>query len=184
MLDSGELRPPQAQQAKGACADVLPDVLAPGLDLVFCGTAAGKASAAAGAYYAHPQNRFWRALHESGLTDRRFAPAEFPGLLSMRIGLTDLAKKVFGNDDELGRGHFDVEGLLAKIEHFRPGILAFTSKAAAKAFLHVNAVDYGLLDRSVGPTRLFVLPSPSGAASGRWRLEPWRQLAALRMERR
>ncbi|MDE3009545.1 MAG: mismatch-specific DNA-glycosylase [Pseudomonadota bacterium] len=180
MVSRARHRPTPSHHVTSASADLLPDLLVPDLDLVFCGTAAGKASAAAGAYYAHPQNRFWQALHESGLTERRFAPAEFPALLDVGLGLTDLAKKVFGNDDELGRGHFDVDGLVAKIEHFRPGILAFTSKAAAKAFLHVGAVDYGLQDRSVGGTRLFVLPSPSGAASGHWSLEPWRQLAGLR----
>ena len=159
---------------------MLPDVLAHGLAIVFCGTAPGKASAAARAYYAHPQNLFWRALHESGLTQRRLEAREFPALLTMGLGLTDLAKKVSGNDDEVERRHFDVAGLIAKIEHFRPQVVAFTSKNAAKVFLRVSTVDYGLQPRTIGATRLFVLPSPSGAARARWTLSPWRDLAALR----
>ena len=51
-----------------ASAHVLPDLIKPGLRIVFCGTAAGNVSAARGAYYAHPQNRFWSALHAFGLT--------------------------------------------------------------------------------------------------------------------
>lgn len=164
--------------------DVLPDLLAEDLDIVFCGTAAGKASAAAGAYYAHPQNRFWRALHQSGLTDRQLKPEEFPVLLDMGVGLTDLAKKVAGNDDEVHPRHFDIEGLKAKIECYRPALVAFTSKNAGRAFLRVRRVDYGLQKGvMVGATRLFVLPSPSGQAVGHWSLEPWLELASIRKSR-
>ena len=51
--------------------DILPDVLGPGLALVICGSAAGTASARAGAYYAGPGNRFWWILAHSGLTERQ-----------------------------------------------------------------------------------------------------------------
>lgn len=161
------------------CADspLLPDLLQPGLKLVFCGTAAGRRSAAEGAYYAHPGNLFWRALFESGLTPRQFAPAEFRQLLPLGIGLTDLAKHHAGNDHELPRDAFDVAGLLAKIERHAPGLLAFTSKNAARAVLG-RVVDYGLQPATLGATRLFVLPSPSGQARGHWQIAPWRWLAA------
>jgi len=79
---------------------ILPDVLQPGLALVFCGTAAGKRSAAERAYYAHPGNLFWRALFDAGLTPRQLAPSEFPLLPDYGIGLTDLAKRHSGNDNE------------------------------------------------------------------------------------
>jgi TDG/mug DNA glycosylase family protein len=79
---------------------VLPDLLMPGLCVVFCGTAAGSVSAAKGQYYAHPQNKFWRTLHAVGLTPRLFAPAEFPLLPSLGIGLTDIAKHVSGMDNQ------------------------------------------------------------------------------------
>ena len=155
---------------------VLPDVLQPGLALVFCGTAAGRRSAAARAYYAHPGNRFWRALFEAGLTPRRLAPAEFAQLPGYGIGLTDLAKHHVGNDDELPRDAFDVPALLGKLETFQPQRLAFTSKHAARAELG-HAVDDGLQPETLGNTRLFVLPSPSGQARGHWDLAPWRGLA-------
>ncbi|RDI97872.1 mismatch-specific DNA-glycosylase [Dyella solisilvae] len=157
---------------------ILPDLLRPGLSLVFCGTAAGRRSASEQAYYAHPGNRFWHALHAVQLTPRLFAPAEFPLLLSLGIGLTDLAKHHAGNDDELPRDAFDVAALQARITHHAPGVLAFTSKMAARAALG-RAAGYGLQSECFGATRLFVLPSPSGQARGHWDLGPWRELAAL-----
>lgn len=157
---------------------ILPDLLQPGLRLVFCGTAAGRRSAEEGAYYAHPGNLFWRTLHTVALTPRLFAPAEFPLLPSLGIGLTDLAKHHMGNDDELPRGAFDVEALQTRITHHAPRLLAFTSKAAARAALGRPA-GYGLQPERMGDTQLFVLPSPSGQARGHWQLEPWQRLAAL-----
>ncbi|MFI4959106.1 MAG: mismatch-specific DNA-glycosylase [Lysobacterales bacterium] len=159
-----------------ADSHILPDVLRPGLALVFCGTAAGKRSAAERAYYAHPGNLFWRALFDAGLTPRQLAPAEFPQLLAYCIGLTDLAKRHAGNDDELPRDAFDVPALIAKIERHQPRLLAFTSKNAAHAALG-HAVDWGLQIERIGITQLFVLPSPSGQARGHWDIAPWRALA-------
>ncbi|MDE1893992.1 MAG: mismatch-specific DNA-glycosylase [Pseudomonadota bacterium] len=158
---------------------ILPDVLRAGLALVFCGTAAGRRSAAEGAYYAHPGNLFWRALFETGLTPRLLAAGEFMQLPDYGIGLTDLAKHHAGNDSELPRDAFDRAALLGKIGRYRPAIVAFTSKNAARAALG-RQVDYGLQDQPIGTTRVFVLPSPSGQARGHWRIEPWRQLAAIR----
>jgi double-stranded uracil-DNA glycosylase len=157
---------------------ILPDVLQPALRLVFCGTAAGKRSAAERAYYAHPGNLFWRALFDAGLTPRQLAPPEFPQLPDYGIGLTDLAKRHSGNDSELPRDAFDVPALIAKIERHQPRLLAFTSKNAARAALG-HAARYGLQDETIGDTRLFVLPSPSGQARGHWDLGPWLALSEL-----
>lgn len=159
-----------------ADAPILPDVLQPGLALVFCGTAAGKRSAAEQAYYAHPGNLFWRALYEVGLTPRLFAPAEFPRLAGLGIGLTDLAKRHAGNDSELPRDAFDVPALRDKIARHAPRLLAFTSKHAARAVLG-RAVDYGLQQETLGASALFVLPSPSGQARGHWQIATWQALA-------
>lgn len=159
-------------------AHILPDVLQPGLSLVFCGTAAGRRSADEQAYYAHPGNMFWRALFMAGLTPRLLAPAEYPLLSGYGIGLTDLSKQHVGNDDELPRDAFDLPALCAKIERYTPGVLAFTSKAAARAALG-RAADYGLQPERIGASRLFVLPSPSGQARGHWDLAPWLALSVL-----
>lgn len=161
-------------------AHLVPDLLAPGLRLVFCGTALGRRSAQERAYYAHPNNLFWRTLHEVGLTPERIAPQDYARLLDHGIGLTDLAKRHFGNDDELPADAFDREALRAKILLHAPAMLAFTSKKGASGFLGrpTGQIALGLQPERVGATRLFVLPSPSGAARGRWDRGVWEELAA------
>jgi len=170
--------PPPSTEASAGSDTILPDVLQPGLALVFCGTAAGRRSAAERAYYAHPGNLFWRALHESRLTPRQLAPAEFPQVTRYGIGLTDLAKRHAGNDNELPPGAFDVPALIVRIGRHGPRLLAFTSKNAARAVLG-RSPDYGLQGETIGDTRLFVLPSPSGQARGHWDIGPWLALGEL-----
>lgn len=158
---------------------ILPDVLAPGLRVVFCGTAPGTRSARDGAYYAHPGNQFWRTLAAVGLTPRRLAPAEFREVLQFGIGLTDVAKHHFGSDAELPRTAFDAASLRRKLARFQPRIVAFTSKNAARAGLAPCPRDlhYGQQTVTIAQSRVFVLPSPSGQARGFWDVAPWRELA-------
>ncbi len=160
--------------------EVLPDLLDLGLVLVFCGTAASQVSARAGAYYANPGNAFWRALWQAGFTPRRFEPAEYPALLDLRIGLTDLAKQKAGSDSLFSRSDFQPEILRQKLVRFQPQIVAFTSKTAWRAWKQLPAsapVSYGWQSERLGDTRFFALPSPSGAARRYWDIEPWRALA-------
>lgn len=79
---------------------MLTDLLRPGLDLVFCGTAAGTDSARRQAYYAGPGNKFWRTLYRTRLTPRQLEPEEFILLPEFGIGLTDLVKGKAGMDHE------------------------------------------------------------------------------------
>jgi double-stranded uracil-DNA glycosylase len=158
---------------------ILPDLLAPNLDIVFCGTAVGAASARRRAYYAGPGNAFWPTLHRVGLTPRQLQPEEYATLLDFGIGLTDLAKEVSGNDDILSRAHFKVDHLKTIIQQYRPRIVAFTGKRAAQEFLG-HPVEYGRLAEKQGETTLFVLTSPSGAACRYWSAAPWHELARLR----
>jgi double-stranded uracil-DNA glycosylase len=157
-------------------APILPDVLPPGLRVVFCGTAPGTASARAGAYYAGPGNRFWITLHEVGLTPVLLAPAEFTRLPEFGIGLTDISKSASGSDQEVGRQGFDPARLAAAIEAVAPAHLAFNGKNAARGALG-RPVDYGPQPEPIGGATVWVLPSTSGAARGFWDIEPWRELA-------
>lgn len=161
-----------------AARSILPDVLCAGLDIVFCGTAAGAESARRGAYYAGPGNAFWPTLFRVGLTPRVLAPEEFRTVSRYGLGLTDMAKNVSGNDHELPKGSFDPARLARAIRRHRPGFLAFTSKRAATAFLG-RPVAYGLQGITIGSTRIFVLPSPSGAARRHWDPSQWQALARL-----
>lgn len=150
--------------------DHVPDLLAPGLRLVFCGTSLGRRSAEERAYYAHPGNRFWRTLHEVGLTPSRLAPHDWPCLIDYGIGLTDVGKTHFGNDADLPDDAFDPAALADKMARYRPGLLAFTSKNAAAAALGVRVarLEIGPQTARLGETPLFILSSPSGSASGYW----------------
>ncbi len=159
--------------------EALPDVLGAGMRVVFCGTAAGARSARVGAYYAGPGNKFWRVLHETGLVPAVLGPEDFAQLTSYGVGLTDLAKRASGADRDLSAGDFDVAGLTAKVRRYRPGVLCFNGKAAAKAFLGVTSVGYGPAASPFEHTRLFVAPSTSGAANGYWDATHWHNLARL-----
>jgi TDG/mug DNA glycosylase family protein len=157
-------------------ADVLPDILRPGLRVVFCGTAAGTASARARAYYAGPGNAFWKALHSAELTPVQLSPAEFERLPAHGIGLTDICKVLYGSDEEVGVVEFDIDGLQARIAEMEPANLAFNGKNAARGALE-RTVDYGLQPERIGGAAVWVLPSTSGAARRYWDIEPWRELA-------
>ena len=160
---------------------VLPDLLAPNLDLVFCGTAPGTVSAQRKQYYAHPQNKFWRILFDVGLTPRLLAPSEYKTLLDYRIGLTDIAKHVYGTDNELPRGSLGpdaVESLRERIEKFQPKILAFTSLTGGRRFMGPNA-QFGRQKEKSGDTEIWILPSPSPTAHWNWKKNGkiWKGLA-------
>jgi TDG/mug DNA glycosylase family protein len=142
--------------------EILPDVLQAGLAIVFCGMAAGKKSAAVEAYYAGPGNRFWRILHETGLTPRQLAPSEFGKLPRFGIGLTDMEKRQSGNDDELDLSGIDPQRVKDQVLRFEPKVLAFNSKTAARQFYRQKDIAYGRQQTRIGSTHVFVLPSTSG----------------------
>lgn len=154
---------------------VLPDVLASGLEVVFCGSAVGDASARAGAYYAGPGNRFWETLAGIGLTEEELRPKDYQLVLTYGIGLTDMNKKESGSDSSLSPGADEPEHLRAKLEKYRPAYLAFNGKRAAEAFFGAK-VDYGRQPEPLGATVVHVLPSTSGAARGFWDVGHWQAL--------
>jgi double-stranded uracil-DNA glycosylase len=157
----------------------LPDLLQDHLRLIFVGTAAGQRSADLGHYYAHPGNRFWRTIHEIGITPRRYQPHEFPSLLKLGIGFTDMCKVGAGMDHEALNSPIDLPAFREKMLRYRPKTIAFTSKKAASLFYGrpTKAVALGRQPPQQDFPIVFVLASPSGAASGHWSVQPWRELA-------
>ena len=151
---------------RGLTEAVLPDILEPNLRVVFCGSAAGAASARAGANYAGPGNKFWSILHHTGLTNRHLAAEEFSDLPEFGIGLTDLAKRVSGSDASLPRDGDDPAALQQKIHCYKPGLLAFNGKRAAQVYLNhqfgASNIDYGAQRWTIGNTFIHILPSTSG----------------------
>src|ERR1035441_4801575 len=117
----------------GTAPHVLPDILPCGLRAVICGTAAaGDISYRRKAYYADYRNCFWDALHEVGLTPHRLKAKDFLTLPTYGVGLTDIAKFVFGTDATLRMEEFDVPTFVEKIRLCRPNIVAFNGKKAAR----------------------------------------------------
>ena len=158
---------------------ILPDLLQSNLKVVFCGTAAGTQSAQAGAYYAGRGNKFWRILHEIGLTPRLLTPQEFPTLPEYGLGLTDLAKHTFGSDLSLRKSDFDAAAFHERILKAAPRVVAFNGKKAAQMYYGRSTVNYGRQADLLGTTVVFVLPSTSGAANGAWNAAHWHELAAF-----
>ncbi|MFC4456636.1 mismatch-specific DNA-glycosylase [Deinococcus sonorensis] len=157
---------------------LVPDLLQPGLTLIIVGSAPSTISARARAYYANPQNKFWRTLHAAGLTPRLFSPQDYPQLLPLGIGLTDLAKRHAGIDSALPKEAWSRQELHAKLSHYRPRMVAFTSKRAASEGLGVptGRLPYGLQAQPFLGVEVWVMPSTSPLADTHFQLEPWLRL--------
>ena len=161
----------------------VPDVLAPGLDLVFCGINPGRASTAAGAHFANPRNDFWRLLHDAGLTPVLMRPEQQHELPTYGFGLTNAARRTTRGSGDLRRGDF--AGAAARLEaiavELRPRMIAFVGKEAFRGTFGVRP-ELGLQERHLGATRLFVLPSTSPANAAVPYSERLRWFSALRAE--
>jgi double-stranded uracil-DNA glycosylase len=161
----------------------VPDVLAPGLRVVFCGINPGLRSAAAGAHFANPRNDFWRLLHDAGFTPRLYAPEEQHALPALGYGLTNAAYRTTKGSGDLRRGDFAgaAERLEQLARELRPEVVAFVGKAAYEGVFRERPA-LGLQDRRLAATRLFVLPSSSPANAAvpyGERLRWFRELRAL-----
>jgi TDG/mug DNA glycosylase family protein len=141
------------------------DLLRPGLRLVFCGYNPSLASARSGHHYAHPGNRFWRVLFASGITHRLYKPEEDEQLLDLGIGFTNLATRPTRRADELTREEIQSGALAlrAKLEQFRPAVVAYTGIGIYRWFRATSKVSWGVQDTATVPGVIdVVVPSPSG----------------------
>jgi TDG/mug DNA glycosylase family protein len=159
----------------------VPDVLAPGLRIVFVGINPGRVSAAAGAHFANPRNDFWRLLHAARLTSRLYEPQEQFALLEEGIGVTNAAHRTTPGSGDLRRADFagSSERLERIARELKPGWLAFVGKEAYRGAFGVRP-GLGLQDEMLAATSLFVLPSTSPAnAAVPWddRVRWFRELA-------
>jgi TDG/mug DNA glycosylase family protein len=161
----------------------VPDVLAPGLDVVFCGINPGFHSDAKAAHFANPRNDFWRLLHAAGFTPRLVDPAEQFEVLRYGIGLTNAAYRTTRGSSDLRRGDFagSAERLERLAVEFRPKALAFVGKEAYRGPFG-GRPQHGLQETRLADAALFVLPSTSPAnAAVPWdeRLRRFRALFEL-----
>jgi mismatch-specific thymine-DNA glycosylase len=144
----------------------LPDLLRPGAPLLIVGSNPGIRSAAAGHYYAHPRNPFWRLLHEAGLTPHRLRPEEDGLLPGLGIAITDIVKRSTAGFDGLTAEELRAGAavLREKIAYVGPRVVAYTGKGIYRAMLgRPAALAYGRQATSAVPGVVdYVLPSPSG----------------------
>jgi double-stranded uracil-DNA glycosylase len=145
-------------------ASAVPDVLAPNLQVVFCGINPGFVSAAAGAHFANPRNDFWRLLHDAGFTPRLLTPDEQFEALRFGIGLTNAAFRITRGSGDLRRADFAgaAERLATLADELRPRWIAFVGKEAYRGTFGERP-ELGEQKRRLGETHLFVLPSTSPA---------------------
>lgn len=142
----------------------VPDVLAPGLRVVFCGINPGRVSAAARAHFANPRNDFWRLLHGARFTSRLYEPHEQFLLLDEGIGVTNAAYRTTPGSGDLRRADF--EGSAKRLERvardLRPGWIGFVGKEAYRGAF-AERPELGRQRRTLVDTGLYVLPSTSPA---------------------
>jgi double-stranded uracil-DNA glycosylase len=142
----------------------VPDVLGPGMHVVFCGINPGHWSARAGAAFANPRNDFWRLLHAAGFTPRVLAPEEQNELLAYGVGLTNAVRRTTRGSGDLRRGDF--AGAAERLEEiaatYRPKAMGFVGKTAYTGTYGARC-EHGLQERRLGETALYVLPSTSPA---------------------
>jgi TDG/mug DNA glycosylase family protein len=157
-------RRPTKEELLAAGGRTLPDVIAPGLKVLFCGINPGLYTAAVGHHFARPGNRFWRALHDGGFTPRLLDPSEEQLLLTFGCGITNVANRPSAAADELSRAEL-IEGgrqLVEKVRDYHPRWLAVLGLGAYRtAFAHPKA-GFGPQEETIGGARVWVLPNPSG----------------------
>ncbi|MFF9110243.1 G/U mismatch-specific DNA glycosylase [Streptomyces sp. NPDC014805] len=143
---------------------VVPDVVADGLRVLFCGINPGLMTAATGHHFARPGNRFWPVLHLSGFTPRLLAPAEQQELLGYGLGITNVVARPTARADELSAEEYREGGrlLTAKVERLRPRWLAVVGVTAYRVAFDDRTARVGPQERTIGDTRVWVLPNPSG----------------------
>jgi double-stranded uracil-DNA glycosylase len=157
------VRPTRAE-LEAARALTVRDVLAPGLRVLFCGINPGLYTAAIGHHFGRPGNRFWPALHRSGFTPRQLAPWEEHELLALGLGITNLVARTTAVATELSTAELKEGGsaLVAKLNEYRPGWLAMLGLGSYRAAFGLASAPIGPQPGSLGPSRVWLLPNPSG----------------------
>ncbi|TFW29294.1 G/U mismatch-specific DNA glycosylase [Duganella callida] len=142
----------------------LPDILAPALRVVFCGINPGVEAATCGHHFLGRGNRFWPVLHEAGFTPHRLVPGEDRDVLAYGIGLTTAVARPTHSAAQLRQEEFaaSAAALLDKLARYRPQCIAFLGKAAYLGITGQRDAAWGAQDQPLGPSRVWLLPNPSG----------------------
>jgi TDG/mug DNA glycosylase family protein len=155
---------PTREALLAAATRTVPDVIAPGLSVLFCGINPGLYSAYTGHHFARPGNRFWPTLFAAGFTDRLLAPWEEGELLPLGFGITNVVRRASATADQLTADEIVRGGkqLRAKVRRYRPRILAVLGVGVYRVAFESPKATLGLQPEPVGETGVWVLPNPSG----------------------
>jgi len=158
-----EPRPTRAEIA-AAVGTTVPDLISPGLAVLFCGINPGLYSGATGHHFARPGNRFWRTLHAAGFTDRLVRPWEESRLLEYGLGITNLVARATATAAELGQDELRAgrSRLKRKVRRFRPQAVAVLGIGAYRLAFDRPEAGVGRQPGLLGEAILWVLPNPSG----------------------
>ncbi|MFI6158907.1 G/U mismatch-specific DNA glycosylase [Micromonospora haikouensis] len=157
-------RRPTRDELAAAAERTLPDVISPGLTVLFVGINPGLWSAATGWHFARPGNRFWPALHRGGFTPRQLHPSEQEALPGHGLGITNMVARASARADELTAAEL-VDGariLAAKVRRHRPAWVAVVGVTAYRIGFGRPKAAFGPQPELLGDARLWVLPNPSG----------------------
>ncbi|WP_156756532.1 G/U mismatch-specific DNA glycosylase [Actinokineospora pegani] len=160
----GDVPRPTREQLAAAHDRTIPDVLGPGLDVVFCGINPGLYSGFTGHHFARPGNRFWPALHAAGFTPRLLRPDEQDRLLEFGLGVTNLVARATARADELSAEELRAGGevLTSTIAKYKPRVLAVVGITAYRTAFAKPKAAMGPQEDEVGGVGVWVLPNPSG----------------------
>lgn len=155
---------PTAAELAAARARTLPDVVGPGLSVLFCGINPGLYSAATGHHFARPGNRFWPALHNSGFTPRLLRPSEQDELLAYGLGVTNIVARATARADELTRDELraGARRLTELAARYAPKFVAVVGISAYRTAFDRPKAKVGPQEERIAEARLWVLPNPSG----------------------
>ena len=142
----------------------VPDVVAPGLQVLFSGINPGLYTAATGHHFARPGNRFWPALHDAGFTERRLRPDEQEILLELGFGVTNIVRRATARAGELDPEELRQGGrvLVSKVERLGPRWLAVVGVTAYRTAFGRPRTVVGAQEERIGGTSVWVLPNTSG----------------------
>ncbi len=149
---------------------MVPDLLGPDLRLLFVGINPGLWTAATQTHFAHPGNRFYPALLQGGVIERRIDPAAGMSdddrnyLRDRGIGITNIVRRATAKASELTAEELRHGGerLVETIRRAAPQVVAVAGITAYRtAFAHPKAVP-GRQPEALGGAELWVVPNPSG----------------------
>jgi double-stranded uracil-DNA glycosylase len=171
------LRKPTREEIASAAGKTVPDLIGPGLRVLFCGINPSLYSAAVGHHFARPGNRFWPMLHAGGLVDHVLSPHEGQVLLSRGFGITNIADRATARADELTAEELaaGARRLEAKVRRHAPAVVAVLGVTAYRTAFNRPRSVLGLQAETIAGARIWVLPNPSGR-NGHFTIEPFRAL--------